>query len=275
MSSGSDTTSDPKPCCPGLDTLYPPGNCGDSCSDERSFKCRTREMNTACCSLDGDCKIVNGSLKVPTSGKCGYECSLVLPEWLSDCRTYVEQNYSQVAISSILATNTKCFDQDPKVLLQNMYNLEYLQNCSVDTKKIELSDSKALKLTPASAGCQSLTDKQTCITSKDGRAGATWEGRRIHDEACIWCCGAKCTGPGSNKCEPADWVFGHKAFIGKWSSAYENKCDAGSGKTDGKAFASFKFDGDVKDDIGKNHGMPTITHQPCCPTKSAQDSCTE
>jgi len=51
-------------------------------------------------------------------------------------------------------------------------------------------------------GCWQIKDRETCLSSKDGRA---YHGHL--NDACVWCGGARCTTNNDNKCEPQTWLL--------------------------------------------------------------------
>lgn len=51
-------------------------------------------------------------------------------------------------------------------------------------------------------GCAGIADRDTCLTSRDGRAATKLRGMRVHGEPCAWCEGDSCDVLGDNKsCE--------------------------------------------------------------------------
>merc|ERR1712232_1061609 len=58
------------------------------------------------------------------------------------------------------------------------------------------------------AVCFHITNKDTCISSKDSRS-------QYLDQPCTWCCGSTCL-PGTNdqKCQPHDWLLERSDYSG-------------------------------------------------------------
>jgi len=67
------------------------------------------------------------------------------------------------------------------------------------------------------AGCNGITDRTQCLTSRDGRKTVAWIGIRIADQPCVWCGGAPCTDHGDALCEPADFML-RGQYLGVWST---------------------------------------------------------
>ena len=66
-------------------------------------------------------------------------------------------------------------------------------------------------LTANANGCNSITDRAVCLSSKDGRSHfPTLDGFKINGEPCVWCGSAddSCGVGNGNKCEPRDWMHG-------------------------------------------------------------------
>eukprot|EP01083_Nonionella_stella_P166859 559204_1 len=54
--------------------------------------------------------------------------------------------------------------------------------------------------------CPSITDKVTCLSSRDNRAGHL-------NQPCAWCDGPSCTTNNDNKCEPVGWLFNRDNLV--------------------------------------------------------------
>eukprot|EP01084_Bolivina_argentea_P314006 543852_1 len=68
-------------------------------------------------------------------------------------------------------------------------------NVQLNNDKYEFASSGLIPVD----GCWQITDKVTCLSSKDSR------NHRLN-EPCVWCNGP-CTGDNNNQCEPAGWLF--------------------------------------------------------------------
>ena len=64
-----------------LESLYPPGQCGDDCSHPGTFRCKLADVQSGCCSDASNCP--EGQA---TPNACPVECALVFPTFLEDCR---------------------------------------------------------------------------------------------------------------------------------------------------------------------------------------------
>jgi len=62
-------------------------------------------------------------------------------------------------------------------------------------------------LKPAEGGCHKLRDMASCMSSKDGRSIASFQGMKIAGEPCVWCGGIACTTNSTSLCEPFDYVM--------------------------------------------------------------------
>eukprot|EP01084_Bolivina_argentea_P178007 307765_1 len=54
--------------------------------------------------------------------------------------------------------------------------------------------------------CPSITDKVTCLSSRDNRTGHL-------NQPCAWCDGPSCTTNNDNKCEPVGWLFNQDNLV--------------------------------------------------------------
>lgn len=64
-------------------------------------------------------------------------------------------------------------------------------------------------------GCQSVSTKDGCLNSLDGRRELALGGRKVHGQPCVWCGGAPCSGT-SHYCEPFDTAVNDP----RWSSLH-------------------------------------------------------
>jgi len=82
-------------------------------------------------------------------------------------------------------------------------------------------DSKCLipfvSPTNSHAGCNAITNRTLCLTSRDGRAASEWIGIHISNEPCVWCGGVPCTNRGDALCEPNDFMLKGQ-ILGIWTS---------------------------------------------------------
>jgi len=58
-------------------------------------------------------------------------------------------------------------------------------------------------------GCQAITDKATCLTSRDGRAFEYYKGRDARSQPCVWCGGVPCEQNGTAVCASYAWEVGN------------------------------------------------------------------
>jgi hypothetical protein len=72
-------------------------------------------------------------------------------------------------------------------------------------------------LSNANPGCHSLSTRDACMGSKDGRSA--WS-----DSPCHWCCGSACTTNNANKCEPKEWLLSQPAYVGFSEGFDYNTC---------------------------------------------------
>ena len=119
-------------------TLAPPGSCGDSCNEE-SFACLANQVRVACCEEDHECvDAVEGTIVAPSA--CGYECSLVLPGFLEQCRplmaSAMRDTFDAAALRQFDAAASACEDQDIGEVLDILYQLRHLEGCFLDTSGV-------------------------------------------------------------------------------------------------------------------------------------------
>jgi len=66
------------------------------------------------------------------------------------------------------------------------------------------------------AGCNAITNRAVCLTSRDGRSASELSGLKIANQPCVWCGGRPCTNHGDALCEPEDFMLRGKA-LGVWT----------------------------------------------------------
>ena len=120
-----------------METLYPPGSCGDVC-DASTFQCRLQEVNMACCREDG-CK--NGSI-VPAD--CSTECALVFVSFRDECATMSSGAFDVGTMSQLDDFKTKCLDQDTTSVVE-FAKVLMERGCSIvfDSHRRQLQDMLA------------------------------------------------------------------------------------------------------------------------------------
>jgi len=115
-----------------LEVLYPPGLCGDECTDE-SYQCRMREVSTACCP---DADACSG----PVPDACPVECALVYPSFLDECRAQLERQVQEeggggagtdVQMSEFDRFSRSCLKTDLTALIEYAYTLQE-QGCTLN-----------------------------------------------------------------------------------------------------------------------------------------------
>jgi len=55
-------------------------------------------------------------------------------------------------------------------------------------------------------GCAAITDRDLCLSTRDGRPWRKWNNQLISGEPCVWCGGQACRTHSSKLCLPYDWV---------------------------------------------------------------------
>ncbi|CAE8699816.1 unnamed protein product, partial [Polarella glacialis] len=74
----------------------------------------------------------------------------------------------------------------------------------VESKTTLSSSWDATCLSSTNAGCPTLTDQFTCLSSKDGRPEEVISGRQVASQPCVWCEGGRCNSGSAALCEPYD-----------------------------------------------------------------------
>ena len=134
-----------------LHAVSPPGGCGAECS-AANFRCRHNEVRLACCEEDHDCvELSSGGTSLGTAGRfspptaCGFECSLVLPAFWEACEPYMATElrdlYDAADLSSFASAAQACEDQDPVVLLDTLYEYQYVTGCVLHTAGLSHGDA--------------------------------------------------------------------------------------------------------------------------------------
>lgn len=55
-------------------------------------------------------------------------------------------------------------------------------------------------------GCEAIRNEAECLSSRDGRPWAKWDGLLIAGQPCSWCGGENCADNSDSLCMPHDWV---------------------------------------------------------------------
>jgi len=99
-------------------------------------------------------------------------------------------------------SDTKC---EPKLWLNRQDNKKNYDYCLSVVPGTQTPCAER-KIINDGKGCYTMQDRQTCLTSLDGRSGGPVDGIALHASDCVWCQDG-CT-PGGSKCEPKAWVDG-------------------------------------------------------------------
>ena len=102
-----------------METLYPPGACGDVC-DASTFQCRLQEINMACCREEA-CK--DGSI-VPAD--CSTECALTFAPFLDECAGETGARFDEGTMKQLTDFKAKCLDQDTTSVVESDEGHQYL-----------------------------------------------------------------------------------------------------------------------------------------------------
>ena len=84
-------------------------------------------------------------------------------------------------------------------------------------------------------GCNTIQDKETCLSSKDGRPYTQVAGLKVEGQPCVWCGGVPCTTNNANLCEPYEFVThgeGHAYDINNELNFYSAACEDGKAVQD-------------------------------------------
>ena len=77
-----------------MSVLYAPGSCGKECS-LKNYKCKTKEVNQACCGRSGNC---NSKSSVPRT--CTIGCAMVFPPYFDKCKAIIMKSIKATKKSS-------------------------------------------------------------------------------------------------------------------------------------------------------------------------------
>ena len=101
-----------------LEALYPPGACGRHCTTADEFRCRTMEVQQACCPgttcAAGAAAATGGA--VPSS--CSLECAVVFSPFMTDCGGAMAANAQPAQMTAYSSFVRKCNKQDPFELVE-------------------------------------------------------------------------------------------------------------------------------------------------------------
>ncbi|CAE8622538.1 unnamed protein product [Polarella glacialis] len=146
-----------------------------------------------------------------------------------------------------------CVDGRPGVYLPNANGMAF-------TPPPAPSQAQLALLMPAPDGCANITDRGTCLSSKDAGSQANWEAYRLKGEACVWCGGAQCTDRSADKCMPYDLLMnGQGKYYSTFYAVYDFKVAA---FVEYKRALSSSWDATCLSTT--NSGCPTLTDQFTC-----------
>ena len=101
---------------------------------------------------------------IPVPSQCGYECSLVMPAFLQECKYVIDGAFRTTANASAVhelrSTSGTCLRRDHQQLLDILYELGHGQGCTLDLSKVRMLGPGAPPPTLARAHRRALRQGQ-------------------------------------------------------------------------------------------------------------------